>query len=578
MSNPARWLNVTPSELASCSLAEKLEYISTILIHECITYRSLLLHLFGSQDTKLRARAGNFLKYQSSATDLATRFPAAKLFELWWEGTPSCRPNLQDLVILPYAKKIALAESDRGISDPSLQVKLGKLTIEDIRQTLDPHRLIAKYRELFPFTTALFLTFTASPNRHRKRNLNGSVDSSQADPEEYEDDGVEANEVTDDGWTGKGDWRSDPQWEGFSRWPLLVRAARIYDSNLVLNELQGLLLCFSIMLFIRNRATNLLALLIGLFLKINGAGSRIISVFSKAGVSTSNSTLERVKIRLSDDAVQQAVAHIMSGRPYYIIFDNINLYLRKFEQRLSNRNSMIHATNAAIIPLKLKSDFEDLAAFLRLRGQRAKAVLADFIPSKEDDKQMMDRWTVLVTQMLVSYTPGSHQWPNYDKMRTRAIDLTPNIRRRPVAKTTPLPFGVFDVDEGSKKGLVQMLDALREKSTSTKDDTASKLRIFEGDWLTANNLRQAQKERFDDCNTYERMEYACAHSALWHFGLNATNMIVRAHMGHSIKDPASLLHHKNLLRRTWDINTPNYAAAKSLIRHSLIARILCFAM
>jgi hypothetical protein len=51
-------------------------------------------------------------------------------------------------------------------------------------------------------------------------------------------------------------------------------------------------------------------------------------------------------------------------------------------------------------------------------------------------------------------------------------------------------------------------------------------------------------------------------------------MLMRTHYGHAVEDPASLAAHKGLLNRKWDVNKPNYAAAKSLIRHSLIARIL----
>ncbi|KAJ7844775.1 hypothetical protein B0H14DRAFT_3139277 [Mycena olivaceomarginata] len=50
-------------------------------------------------------------------------------------------------------------------------------------------------------------------------------------------------------------------------------------------------------------------------------------------------------------------------------------------------------------------------------------------------------------------------------------------------------------------------------------------------------------------------------------------MIMRTHYGHAVEDPASLAAHKGLLYHKWDVNKPNYAAAKSLICHSLIARI-----
>lgn len=53
---------------------------------------------------------------------------------------------------------------------------------------------------------------------------------------------------------------------------------------------------------------------------------------------------------------------------------------------------------------------------------------------------------------------------------------------------------------------------------------------------------------------------------------------MRAHYGNATTDPTSLATHKGLLGRVWDVKKPNYAAAKSLIRHSLIARILHITM
>ena len=76
----------------------------------------------------------------------------------------------------------------------------------------------------------------------------------------------------------------------------------------------------------------------------------------------------------------------------------------------------------------------------------------------------------------------------------------------------------------------------------------------------------------------ERLDYTEEISALWHFALQATHMLMRAHYGRAGLDPTSLASHKGLLRRTWDVSKPNYAASKSLIRHSLIARILHIVM
>ncbi|KAJ7759077.1 hypothetical protein B0H16DRAFT_1720496 [Mycena metata] len=141
-------------------------------------------------------------------------------------------------------------------------------------------------------------------------------------------------------------------------------------------------------------------------------------------------------------------------------------------------------------------------------------------------------------------------------------------------KVDARPFDVFDINEGSKKGVVDVIDAIRERSTLSKTEWASKTRIIQGDWLTTNNYRNGRRIRKDDIDSYERMDYGEDLSALFHHALQASHTIMKTHYGHAVRDPTSLTAHKGLLHRTWDINKPNYAASKSLIRHSLIARIL----
>jgi len=106
---------------------------------------------------------------------------------------------------------------------------------------------------------------------------------------------------------------------------------------------------------------------------------------------------------------------------------------------------------------------------------------------------------------------------------------------------------------------------------------AGKVWVILGDWLTSSNLRAARRDRVDDVNAMERIDYAEELSCLWHFALQNTHLLMQAHYSNAT-DPTSLATHKGLLGRVWDVKKPNYAAVKSLIHHSLIARILHITM
>ncbi|KAF8198719.1 hypothetical protein K438DRAFT_1583825 [Mycena galopus ATCC 62051] len=345
--------------------------------------------------------------------------------------------------------------------------------------------------------------------------------------------------------------------------------------NLILRN-KVILLTISMLAFVRNRATNLLPLILGLFFKISGTSSRVVQMLSNAGVCVSSHTVERLKVIISEDAINLAVELITSGRVFFTIFDNINIFLRKSQQRLSNSNDMINATNCAIIAVDAIEPFTeaDLVEQLALRGERAKASPADILPTPEDDEIIGKSFMALIAEMIVAFTPGNSRWKDRKNIAAAVADMMPKDRPLPATKSDVRPFGLFDVNEGSKKGVVKVLESIQKRSTLSQTIWSSIWRIFVGDWLTSNNLRAARRDRTDDVNALERLEYAQELSAPFHFALQATHMIMRTHYGHAVEDPASLAAHKGLLNRKWDVNKPNYAAAKSLIRHSLIARIL----
>ncbi|KAL0068708.1 hypothetical protein AAF712_004037 [Marasmius tenuissimus] len=519
---------------------------------------SFLEFYFTSPIVDVRRRAGAFMAYRPT---VQVKFAPARIYQIWHTQFPAARSYLHEMIVEDCAHKMVLQESDNIINDPAFSIRTSKLTIAGIRDLLRPSAIAAKYRAHAPFMWRLLTTFSASPNEYRKKKkLTNNVvglDSSDSDHfsggDESESDPTSA-QVQDE--------RVPKKPQGFSRNPFFVVTATI-----------------AMLTFVRNRATNALPLLIGLFLKVSGAPSRVIRMLSNIGLSVSESTIERLKEVLSNDAIKIAIDFITSGRLFYIIFDNINIYLKKFQQQLTNLNQMIHATNVAVVGVDEEGvDQEealDMETYLSLRGKRSEAKFNDICPTPEDNEHIQKAFAGLVGRLIIQHCPGSENWKERQKMKEEIEKMIPQDRPLSPRKTTLLPFGVVDVNEGSKHGIVKVLEKIRERTTVPVEEWVSKVRIFEGDWLTSSNFRGARRDRTDDVNAMERLEYGFPISALWHYALQATFMIMRTHYGHStVEDPTCLRAHKELLRRTWDVNKPNYAAAKALIRHSLIARIL----
>ncbi|KAJ6605655.1 hypothetical protein B0H10DRAFT_2229014 [Mycena sp. CBHHK59/15] len=534
------------TDLNSTSI--RCQLVFSLLVFLGLSVRDFLVFLFESSIPKVKQRVGIFMGNSS-----ITGFGPERIFKAWHQRFPKSRPHLHSTIIKPCMEELALHKSDKVINDPRLKVRLSSCTLDYIRNALDPGVLPAIYLEDAPYTWNYLSVFTTSPNKWRKERAQMGKDGMPATPLEADEWDETPDGSTDDstefaGETG-GFWRK----MGFAR-----------------NATFALVFVFSIMAFTRNTGTNLFPMILGLFLEIGGTGSHILSTLSNAGACVSITTIEHLKKILSEDAVAHAVDLMQGPSMFYIIF--VNIFLRKFQQRLFNKNSMIHATNAAVISIPdADPAAADLGAKQKARGKRAAATGRDILPTDDDEEKMLSSFAGLVMTFILVYCPGSKDWENRDAMLRAAEDFMMSDRPLPPKKTDARPLGVFDINEGSKKGIVKMLKALQEISTLEEAEWAAKARIIVGDWLTSNNIRGARKDRMDNINGMERLDYVDELSALWHFALNATHMIMRLHFGDSVLDPGSLAKHKGLLNRTWDAEKPNYANAKALICHSLIS-------
>ncbi|KAK7036387.1 hypothetical protein R3P38DRAFT_2517628 [Favolaschia claudopus] len=524
-----------------------------------ISIRQLLHWLFTTNIPRVTRAVSHFMGYFPIYNSLEDQFGPAMIFALWRDASryPRAQQFLREMTV-PCAHELILEDSDRLITSPLLQVRVKTLTIQQLRDLLHPTKLIEIIKGLAPFTWGLLHTFSASPNASRKRR-NTNADEEMQEEDWIDDPNDDPLESGDAGLAESigSSWHKD--YPGFSRNPVFA-----------------ILVTITMLAFVRNRATNLLPLILGLFFKISGTSSRVVLMLSNAGICVSSRTVERLKVRITEDAIELAVQLMTSGQIYFTIFDNINIFLRKAQQRLSNTNDMINATNSAAVAVEGIEPFteSDLAEHLALRGRRANATATDILPTPADDEIVGQTFVALIAEMIVSFTPGNSKWSDRVDITAGVSAMLPMDRPLPPSRSDTRPFGVFDVNEGSKKGVVKFLKEAQLRSTLSEAIWSSIPRIFVGDWLSSNNLRAARRDRTDDINPMERLEYVQELSAPFHFALQASHMLMRVHYGHAVEDPGSLAAHKGLLNRKWDVSKPNYAAAKSLIRHSLIARIL----
>ncbi|KAJ7127620.1 hypothetical protein C8R44DRAFT_733074 [Mycena epipterygia] len=137
-----------------------------------------------------------------------------------------------------------------------------------------------------------------------------------------------------------------------------------------------------------NCTTNVMPLLLGLFFKISGTSSCIIQMLTNVGVCVSGDTIEPLKVRISEDAISMTIQLITSGQVFFTISVNINIFLYRSQQWLSNMNNMINATNCAIIGITNIEPFTtaNLAEKFTLHRKKLKTKTANILPMAEDDE------------------------------------------------------------------------------------------------------------------------------------------------------------------------------------------------
>jgi hypothetical protein len=156
---------------------------------------------------------------------------------------------------------------------------------------------------------------------------------------------------------------------------------------------------------------------------------------------------------------------------------------------------MIHATNVAVISLpEADPSAEELEAKKKRCGKHAAATCTDIVPTDGDEAKMFSSFVGLVMTLILAYCLGSKEWEGRDAMLKAAEDMIASDRSLLPKSTDGQPAGVFDFNEGSKKGIIKMLKKLQEFSGFTESEWAVKARIIVGDWLTSNNIWGAHRD------------------------------------------------------------------------------------
>ncbi|KAF9088823.1 hypothetical protein BGX27_002624 [Mortierella sp. AM989] len=313
------------------------------------------------------------------------------------------------------------------------------------------------------------------------------------------------------------------------------------------------------LLHTRNRATNFLQMMFGLYLYSSGARGRVIRTLSHAGLSVSYDTIQRALRRLSQDAIRR-IRNAVRTQDWFLIYDNINLFLRKSNQRINNHDSVENGTNATIIlgggigPSIVKDPY------LMFHPR-------DLLSTKKNRSHFRKAYTFHLIAVLKKYCDNSNRYTN----------LAPAINELPVSKTTTFPLPTLKIDESKVEGNMEILKTVMEDTLQLPENwfKDGKQVIVSGDHMTITRLRTLKLQRQGQPKPYDRLDWIFPLMQLFHLQMLLVKTIVCNYYGRDDKYPGSIRFNNDILeRKRISYDKQDFYTAVEFLLHSFEALVL----
>ncbi|KAG0260428.1 hypothetical protein BG011_001899 [Mortierella polycephala] len=321
------------------------------------------------------------------------------------------------------------------------------------------------------------------------------------------------------------------------------------DSSSIVPTIAGMLA------FHQNRSCSYLQMIMGLYLFNKGAAQKLVDVLNHTAVSVSYRIVLRGLDALTKDANEQ-VKNIAQDQPWYIVYDNIKMAFRKYDQRLSNQDSFDSgATATVVISESFGEEEQDRNAVQCLCQQ-------DLMISKASSDHMLNVFQYHLTEVFQRHFPQLNE----------CSTPVPVKKLLPVKKTNTFPLPAMHINQATVQGNKEVLQTIMEGVLNLPGEWFHGKKIFvAGDQLTVSRIRSLKKLRCDDISTYHRLEWATPVVQLFHLRLLWGSTILRTHYGNE-RTPGSLASIATLLRRKRvNLDKPDFHATDELLRHTFDA-------
>ncbi|KAG0230384.1 hypothetical protein BGW41_002543 [Actinomortierella wolfii] len=305
---------------------------------------------------------------------------------------------------------------------------------------------------------------------------------------------------------------------------------------------------------------NYLQMMMAIYLRSLCCPKSAYPVFNRADLSTSYDVLERSLASVNASAVD-LVKRLAQTAPFFVSFDNIDIFLRSYHQRINNRDELTRGTAATLVCHVVPPPGTRI-----FNGQRpVKPEPYHILPSIPDTSLSADFIDILQHHFLNNLRQSNQEtgfWTTTLGDRSKCLK----------GKTKAHPLPVFQHRQSTTDGVISTLKELLVALGISPGDVEENNTIIVDDLFTMDKIDHVKRLLSRDDPHFERMEWAVPMTRLFHLQTALMHTIIQTHWG-DISTPGSLHFLVARLKRKQVNNKSksNFDAGNAFLRMTCIA-------
>ncbi|KAF8673067.1 hypothetical protein AX14_005425 [Amanita brunnescens Koide BX004] len=283
-----------------------------------------------------------------------------------------------------------------------------------------------------------------------------------------------------------------------------------------------------------------------IYLKACGMSACAFDAIHSLGLTMSHKWTADALRTLSASAMEE-IQELVKTRPFFLSYDNVNVPLRVFSQRLHNQSHFQNGCAGTV--------------WLIPRDAALPPAINAALPLIDGNPETEARWRVQYIHQILLVLLNSPEFKDYPATHRKHICLSapPPVHELPIGdnyrnvqymmETAPIEEASYD---GNDKVIAEWFHQLRLDSDAEQKLTAlHRVLVCCGDQLTMDRLRGLYKFRSEDFNSFDRMDYLVLAPGWFHIVMAFALSLYKQHYGNSssvgqLRHAFDLLHKKKM--------------------------------